>query len=124
MRTRDFDQRGLRGRGGILIRERTRNEGVDLLQAVDIDLAPGIRNRRQVGACRDIHFPICYHRRAEFDAVSRRVAAVRGAAIELSRVIRRVIRGQRGAGWGNIACILQRIPLVDVPHYAVTRAIR
>ena len=70
-----------------------------LLQAVDVDLAPRIRNRRQVGACRDIHFPICDHRRAEFDSVSRRVAAVRGAAIELSRIIRRVIRDERGAGW-------------------------
>jgi hypothetical protein len=123
MRTRDFDREGVCRRSGNLIGERTRN-GFDLLQAVDVDLAPRTRNRRQVSACRDIHFSICDHRRAEFDAESRRVAAVRGAAIKLSREIRRVIREQRGAGWRNHACILQRIPLVDVPHDAVIRAIR
>src|SRR5580658_6286677 len=65
-------------------RDKEAHRGVDhLLQAVDVDLAPRIRNRCQIGTCGDIHFPICDHRRAEFDSVSRRVAAVRGAAIEL-----------------------------------------
>jgi len=51
------------------------------------DPRPGIRDRRQVGACRDVHFSVCEQPgELKFDAVSRRVAAVRGAAIELSRV--------------------------------------
>jgi hypothetical protein len=104
-------QRRLRGRGGILIRERIPDEGLALLQAVDVDLPQGIRSRRQVGACRDIHFPVWDYRRAEFDSVSRCIAAVRSAVRKVSRVIRCVIPGERGARGRSFACIVQ----VDSP---------